>query len=63
MPIIIIFDSCQKLSFEESFQIIDEWLKKCALKRELDFNPKTLINIALVTAYKKQISPMRVLLT
>jgi ABC-type siderophore export system fused ATPase/permease subunit len=51
----------KKLSFENSFEIIDEWLKKCALKRELDFNPKTLINIALVTAYKKQIPPMSII--
>ena len=48
----------KKLSFEESFEIINKWLKKCALKRELDFNPKPLINTALSTAYKKQIPPM-----
>ena len=50
----------KKLSFEESFQIINEWLKKCALKRELDFNSKSLINTALTTASKKQIPPMRI---
>jgi hypothetical protein len=49
----------KKLSFEESYQIINEWLQKCDLRRELDFNPKTLINTALATAYKKQILPMR----
>jgi hypothetical protein len=50
----------KKLSFEESFQIINEWLKKCTLKRELDFNSKSLINTALTIAYKKQIPPMKI---
>jgi hypothetical protein len=50
----------KKLSFEESFQIIDEWLKKCALIKKLDFDPKSLINTALATAYKKQIPPMSI---
>jgi len=50
----------KKLSFEDSFEIINEWLKKCALIKKLDFDPKSLINTALATAYKKQIFPMRI---
>ena len=51
----------KKLSFVECYQIINEWLQKCSLMRELDFNPKTLINIAITTAYKKQIPPMSII--
>ena len=48
----------KKLSFEESYQIINEWLQKCDLLRKLDFNTRSLVNTALTTAYKKQIPPM-----
>ena len=50
----------KKLSYEESFQIINEWLQKCDLLsgRKLDFNTRFIVNTALVTAYKKQILPM-----
>ena len=50
----------KKLSYEESYQIINEWLQKCELLsgRRLDFNKKFLVNTALTTAYKKQIPPM-----
>ena len=50
----------KKLSFEESYPIIYEWLQKCDLLsgRRLDFNKKFLVTTALTTAYKKQIPPM-----
>ena len=50
----------KKLSFEESYQIINEWLQKCDLLsgRKLDFNMRSFVNTALVTAHKKQIPPM-----
>ncbi|HSF51975.1 MAG TPA: DNA primase noncatalytic subunit PriX [Nitrososphaeraceae archaeon] len=51
----------KKLSYEESFQIINKWLKKCDLLRKLDFNVRTVINTALATAYKKQILPMSII--
>jgi hypothetical protein len=51
----------RNLSFEESYQIINEWLQKCNLLRKLDFNTRSLINTALSTAYKKQIPPMRII--
>jgi hypothetical protein len=50
----------KKLSFDDSYQIIYEWLKKCAMEKKLDFNPKSLINTAIATAYKKQIPPMNI---
>ena len=48
----------KKLSYEESFQIINEWLQKCDLLSKLDFNITDLVNSALATAQKKQIPPM-----
>ena len=51
----------RKLSFEESYQIIAEWLQKCNLLRKLDFNTRSLVNTALDTAYKKQIPPMSII--
>jgi hypothetical protein len=50
----------KKLSFEESYQIIYEWLQKCNLIRKLDFNARSLVNTAVATAYKKQIPPMSI---
>ena len=50
----------KQLSFEKSYQIINEWLQKCNLSRKLDFNSRSLINTALATAYKKQIPPMSI---
>jgi hypothetical protein len=50
----------KNLSVEESYEIINEWLQKCALIKKLDFNAKSLINTALSTAYKKQIPPMSI---
>ena len=53
----------KKLSFEESYQIIRDWLDKCNLLsgRKLDFNTGSVINTALATAYKKQIPPMSII--
>jgi hypothetical protein len=51
----------KKLSFEDSYQIIYEWLQKCDLLRKLNFNIRDLVNTALVTAYKKQIPPMSII--
>lgn len=48
----------KKLSFEESYQIINEWLQKCNVLRKLDFNIRSITNNALATAQKKQILPM-----
>jgi hypothetical protein len=48
----------KKLSFEDAFKIINEWLQKCDLLRRLDFNVRSVVNTALVTAQKKQIPPM-----
>ncbi|HEX5186903.1 MAG TPA: hypothetical protein VFV86_08440 [Nitrososphaeraceae archaeon] len=33
----------RKLSYEESFQILKEWLNKCDSLRKLDFNPNRKI--------------------
>ena len=51
----------KKLSYEECFQIINEWLQKCDLLRKLDFNIRDLVNSALATAQKKQIPPMSII--
>ena len=53
----------KKLSFEESYRIINEWLQTCDLLsgRKLDFNIRSVVNTALVTAYKKQIPPMSII--
>jgi ABC-type siderophore export system fused ATPase/permease subunit len=50
----------KKLSYEESYQIIYEWLQKCDLLRKLDFNLKDLVNSAITTTQKKQIPPMTI---
>jgi hypothetical protein len=50
----------KKLSFDESLQIINVWLQKCDLLRNLDFNIKSVVNTALTTAFKKQIPPMSI---
>ena len=51
----------KKLSFEDSFEIINEWLQKSDMLRRLDFNKKFLVTTALTTAYKKQIPPMKMI--
>jgi Primase X len=50
----------KKLSYEDSSQIIKEWLQKCNLLRKLDFNARSFVNSAIATADKKQIPPMRI---
>jgi len=46
------------LPFEESSFIIEDWLNKCRSQRELDFNPKNLVNSALNGAIKTGYKPM-----
>jgi hypothetical protein len=49
----------KKLSYEESYKIIYEWLQKCSLeKRKLDFDPHYLINNSLKTSAEELISPI-----
>ena len=48
----------KKLSYQESFDILIEWLKRCDSIRKLDFNIRSITNNALATAQKKQIPPM-----
>jgi hypothetical protein len=50
----------KKLSNEETYQVINEWLQKCDLIRKLDFDKKTRINFAIKDTERKQISPMRI---
>ena len=49
----------KKLSFQESFDIINDWLNKCDSERKLDFNSKYLIKYALNNAINKGIPPMK----
>ena len=49
----------KKLSYQESFDILIEWLHNCDSIRKLDFNPKYLIKTALNTANQKRIPPMK----
>ena len=52
----------KKLSYEESYQIINQWLQKCdLLGRKLDFNSRSVVNTALTITYKKQIPPMSII--
>jgi Primase X len=48
----------RQLPFEESSDIIEDWLNNCKLQRKLDFNPKLLINAALTKAGKSDYKPM-----
>jgi hypothetical protein len=50
----------KKLSYEESYKIINEWLMKCDSVRKLDFNPKYLINNSIKTSIKKLIPPISI---
>jgi hypothetical protein len=54
----------KKLSNEESFSIIYEWLQKCDLLsgRKLDFDIKDRIKVAIKNTNKKQIFPMKKIL-
>ena len=48
----------KKLSYEESYKIIYEWLMKCDSVRKLNFDPKYLINNNIKTSAKKLIPPI-----
>ena len=52
----------KKLSYENSYKIIYEWLQKCDLLsgRKLDFDPKYLINNNIKTSMKKLIPPISI---
>jgi hypothetical protein len=49
----------KKLSYQESFNILIEWLKRCDSIRKLDFNPMYLAKSALNIARQKRIPPMK----
>ena len=49
----------KKLSYQESFNILIEWLKRCDSIRKLDFNPMYLAKSALNIASQKRIPPMK----
>ena len=51
----------KKLSYQQSFDILTDWLQKCNLFNKLDFNPDYLIKYALSTAIQKRIPPMKLL--
>jgi hypothetical protein len=53
------FINIKKLSYQESFNILIEWLKRCHSIRKLDFNPISLANSALNIATQKKIPPMK----
>ncbi|MGI9011908.1 MAG: hypothetical protein ACR2F1_12070 [Nitrososphaeraceae archaeon] len=50
----------KKLSYEESYKIINEWVMRCNSVRKLDFDPKYLINNNLKSTHKKLIPPMTI---
>ncbi len=47
------------LSYQESYNILIEWLKRCDSIRNLDFNPMSLANSALNIVTQKKIPPMQ----
>jgi hypothetical protein len=49
----------KKLSYQESFDDLTQWLQKCDSIRKLDFNPKYLVKSALNIALQKRIPPMK----
>ena len=49
----------KKLSYQESFNILIEWLQKCNSFNKLDFNSDYLVKNALTTAIQKGIPPMK----
>ena len=51
--------SIKKLSYQQSFEILTEWLQKCNLFNKLDFNSDYLVKYALTTASQKRIPPMK----
>ena len=50
----------KKLTYEESYKIINEWLMKCNSVKKLDFDPKYLINNNIKTSAKKLIPPISI---
>ena len=50
----------KKLSYEESYKIINKWLMKCDSVRKLNFDPKYLINNNIKTSMKKLIPPISI---
>ena len=48
----------KKLSYDQSYKIINEWLQKCDSVQKLDFDPKYLINNCIKTSMKKLIPPI-----
>ncbi|MGI0051132.1 MAG: DNA primase noncatalytic subunit PriX, partial [Nitrososphaeraceae archaeon] len=49
----------KKLSYQQSFDILTDWLQKCNSFNKLDFNPDYLVKYALTTAIQKRIPPMK----
>ncbi|HZL23714.1 MAG TPA: DNA primase noncatalytic subunit PriX, partial [Nitrososphaeraceae archaeon] len=49
----------KKLSYQQSFDILIDWLHKCNSLRKLDFKPEHLVKNALTTAIQKGIPPMK----
>ena len=49
----------KKKSYEESFNIIKDWLDRCDNLQRIDFNVHTLLKYSLDTALKNRIPPMR----
>jgi hypothetical protein len=49
----------KKISYQESIIILKEWLSRCNLIRQLDFNQDHLIRSSLNTAVNKGIPPMK----
>ena len=53
------FVNIKKLSYQQSFDILTDWLQKCNSFKKLDFNPDYLVKYALTTAIQKRIPPMK----
>ena len=51
----------KKLSYQQSFDILTDWLQKCNSFKKLDFNPNYLIKHALTTSIEKRIPPMKLI--
>ena len=49
----------KKLSYQQSFDILTNWLQKCNSIKNLDFKPDYLVKYALTTAIQKRIPPMK----
>ena len=49
----------KKLSYQQSFDILTDWLQKCNSLKKLDFNPNYMVKHALTIAIEKIIPPMK----